>query len=72
MCSTLCQIGEERFTAPEILFNPEMIGDESQGVHELIVDSITKVDLDLRKDLYANIHLAGGSTLFKGNLFPFF
>ena len=29
-----------------------------------------KVDLDLRKDLFSNIYLAGGSTLFKGLVPP--
>jgi centractin len=76
------QVGVERFAAPELLFNPEMIGDESPGVHELLLESITKVDLDLRRDLFSNIYLAGGSTLFKGpssfflpfllSFFPFF
>lgn len=31
-----------------------------------MVDSINRTDLDLRKDLYANIVLSGGSTLTKG------
>jgi centractin len=31
-----------------------------------VVDSINRTDLDLRKDLYANIVLSGGSTLTKG------
>jgi hypothetical protein len=35
-------------------------------VHQIVVDSINRTDLDLRKDLYANIVLSGGSTLTKG------
>jgi centractin len=35
-------------------------------VHQIVVDSISRTDLDLRKDLYANIVLSGGSTLTKG------
>lgn len=31
-----------------------------------MIDSIRRVDLDLRKDLYANIVLSGGTTLTKG------
>ncbi|KAH8835740.1 actin-related protein [Flagelloscypha sp. PMI_526] len=60
------QLGAERFKAPEILFNPEIIGQEYAGVHQVVVDSITRVDLDLRKSLFSNIVLSGGSTLCRG------
>ncbi|KAG8907780.1 Actin-2 [Tulasnella sp. 403] len=60
------QLSSERFRAPEILFNPELVGQEYPGVHQVIVDSITRVDMDLRKNLYSNIVLSGGSTLCKG------
>lgn len=35
-------------------------------MHQIVVDSINRTDLDLRKALYANIVLSGGSTLTKG------
>lgn len=60
------KLGPERFRAPEILFNPELIGQEYAGVHQVIVDSIHRVDLDLRKSLFSNIVLSGGSTLCRG------
>ncbi|KUI74207.1 Actin-like protein [Cytospora mali] len=60
------QIGAERFRAPEILFDPEIIGLEYPGVHQIVVDAISRTDLDLRKALYSNIVLSGGSTLTKG------
>jgi len=60
------QLGTERFLAPEILFNPELIGQEYPGVHQVIVDSINRVDMDLRKALFSNIVLSGGSTLTTG------
>jgi len=60
------KLGMERFKAPEILFNPEQIGLEYAGVHQVIVDSINRVDLDLRKNLFSNIVLSGGSTLCTG------
>ncbi|KAK0387450.1 hypothetical protein NLU13_5762 [Sarocladium strictum] len=62
----ILKIGSERFRAPEILFNPELIGLEYPGVHQIVVDAITRTDLDLRKSLYSNIVLSGGSTLTKG------
>jgi centractin len=55
-----------RVRAPEILFRPDLIGCEFEGVHEVLVTSIQKSDLDLRKVFYQNIVLSGGSTLFKG------
>ncbi|POS84094.1 actin-like protein [Erysiphe pulchra] len=60
------KIGAERFRAPEILFDPEIIGLEYSGVHQIVVDAINRTDLDLRKSLFANIVLSGGSTLTKG------
>ncbi|KAJ1918261.1 centractin- actin- protein of the dynactin complex [Mycoemilia scoparia] len=60
------RIGTERFRAPEILFSPDIVGLEYPGVHQLIADSIERVDLDLRKNLYSNIVLSGGSTLIRG------
>jgi centractin len=60
------KIGAERFRAPEILFDPEIIGLEYPGVHQMLVDSINRVDMDLRKNLFANIVLSGGTTLTKG------
>jgi centractin len=62
------QLGSERYWAPEILFNPELIGMEDPGVHQVIVDSLNRTDLDLRKNLYGSIILSGGSTLCRGRL----
>ncbi|CAG8495467.1 4522_t:CDS:2 [Acaulospora morrowiae] len=59
------KLGNERFKAPEILFNPELIGQEYAGIHQVLVDSINRADLDLRKALFANVVLSGGSTLYK-------
>ncbi|KAJ6633838.1 Actin-related protein 1 [Pseudolycoriella hygida] len=59
-------IGPARFRAPEVLFRPDLLGDECEGIHEVLMFSIQKSDLDLRKILYQNIVLSGGSTLFKG------
>lgn len=59
-------IGNERFRAPEVLFNPSMIGLEAAGIHETTVNSILKCDLDIRRDLYGNVVLSGGSTMFPG------
>ncbi|ORX43614.1 Actin/actin-like protein [Piromyces finnis] len=60
------KLNTERYKAPEILFKPEIIGLEYPGIPQVIIDSITKSDLDLREKLYGSIVLSGGSTLFKG------
>ncbi len=60
------QIGNERFLCPETLFQPGFIGMESAGLHGTVYDSIMRCDVDIRKELYANIVLSGGSTLFPG------
>lgn len=59
-------IGAERFRCPEVLFQPSMIGMEAAGIHETTYNSIMKCDVDIRKDLYGNIVLSGGSTMFTG------
>jgi len=59
-------IGAERFRAPEVLFQPGFIGMEQEGVHALTFASIMKCDVDIRKDLYGNIVLSGGTTMYEG------
>lgn len=59
-------IGAERFRCPEVLFQPSMIGMEAAGIHETTYNSIMKCDVDIRKDLYGNIVLSGGTTMFPG------
>jgi len=57
-------IGNQRFRCPESLFQPMKLGKEYQGLHELTYNSIMKCDLDVRKDLYGNIVMSGGTTMF--------
>ncbi|XP_014323613.1 beta-centractin isoform X2 [Myotis lucifugus] len=63
---SMLDVGPARFRAPELLFQPDLVGDESEGLHEVLAFAIHKSDLDLRRTLFANIVLSGGSTLFKG------
>merc|ERR1712123_359830 len=39
---------------------------ESCGIHETTYNSIMKCDVDIRKDLYANTVLSGGTTMYPG------
>merc|ERR1711959_601938 len=59
-------IGNERFRCPEALFQPSFLGMESAGAHETTYNSIMKCDVDIRKDLYGNVVLSGGTTMFPG------
>jgi len=59
-------VGNERFRCPEVLFQPSLIGLEQEGIHQLTYQSIMKCDVDIRKDLYGNIVLSGGTTMFDG------
>nr|KAF6454520.1 actin gamma 1 [Rousettus aegyptiacus] len=59
-------IGNERFRCPEALFQPSFLGMESSGIHETTFNSIMKCDVDIRKDLYANTVLSGGTTMYPG------
>ena len=55
-----------RFRAPEALFQPSFLGLEAAGIHETTYNSIMKCDLDIRKDLYGNIVMSGGTTMYNG------
>lgn len=57
---------EERIKCPELLFNPIIAGKELDGIHKYTHDCIIKCDNDIRKDLFKNIVLAGGCTMFHG------
>jgi len=59
-------IGNERFRCAESLFQPSFLGMESVGIAEATYNSIMKCDVDIRKDLYANTVLSGGTTMFPG------
>ena len=59
-------IGMERFLAPECFFNPGVLGKELPPLDDIIVGAIGECEVDLRRELYSNIILSGGSTMFPG------
>lgn len=65
--STIYLIAESQaFKCPEALFQPsKIVGKELLGAHELTFQSILKCDSDIRKDLYGNIVIAGGTSMLK-------
>jgi actin-related protein len=58
-------VGSERFQCPEALFNPGYIGKDG-GLQECVFGAIKKCAMDTHKELFSNIVLAGGNTMFPG------
>ena len=48
------------------MFQPHLTGREQEGIADATFQTIMKADLDIRKDLYANVVLSGGTTMFPG------
>lgn len=61
-----CDVGYERFLAPEIFFSPDIHDPKHNTPLPVVVDqSIMAAPIDTRRSLYKNIVLSGGSTMFK-------
>jgi len=64
--TTVVDVGYERFLAPEIFFNPEIYSSDFLTPLPTIVDNVIQSSpIDVRRGLYKNIVLSGGSTLYK-------
>jgi hypothetical protein len=60
------EVGYERFLGPEIFFNPEIFSNDFRDPLSQVVDeTILKCPMDVRRKLYNNIVLSGGTTMFK-------
>ncbi|CAG8436697.1 16514_t:CDS:2 [Funneliformis caledonium] len=60
-------VGFERFLGPEIFFNPEIASSDFLTPLPNVVDNVIQsCPIDVRRGLYKNIVLSGGSTMFKG------
>lgn len=72
---TVCQ---ERLKCPQALFKPEILycevnnfahsveANKAIGIHEAIYEAINECDPSIMKDMYSNIILSGGNTMFDG------
>ena len=54
------------------MFQPSFIGCECAGIHEMVYNTIMKCPVEVRKDLWGNIVLSGGNTMFPGIADRFF
>lgn len=62
-------LNKERFIAGEMLFNPAVAGPEYahfDTLPKLVLKSIKSCSEDVKRDLYSNVILSGGATLFEG------
>eukprot|EP01084_Bolivina_argentea_P081072 146822_1 len=57
-------LNDEMLKVTECLFKPELIGLDGDGLHKILYQSINNVDVECRKDLYENIVISGGNTMF--------
>lgn len=59
-------LGSERFQCPEALFQPSLLGLDCGGIHQQVNDCIRECGLDMRRLLYFNIVLSGGTMMCPG------
>ena len=61
------EIQTERFQCPEALFRPSLIGmANTPGFHKAINNAINKCDTQIQDDLFGNVVLGSGNTMFPG------
>ena len=60
------ELGEEKILAPEILFNNKLNFSEYQTFDEMVFNSISKADINIKNKLYNTVILTGGNVLFRG------
>uniref|UniRef100_A0A0K8R4G6 Actin-related protein 3 n=1 Tax=Ixodes ricinus TaxID=34613 RepID=A0A0K8R4G6_IXORI len=59
-------VGYERFLGPEIFFHPEFSNpDFTTPISEIVDTCVQSCPIDVRRPLYKNIVLSGGSTMFR-------
>lgn len=63
---SVVRLSSERQEIPEIMFNPSLIGIDEKGIQECCFKSIMKTNTEIRSEMFSNIVLAGGNTLFEG------
>ena len=61
---SIVRLSTERYQIPEIMFDPKLIGLDQPGLHQNVFQSIMKSNTEIRAEMFKNIVLAGGNTLF--------
>lgn len=60
------EVGVEALLAPEVLFNPSLIGSESRGLCNVVLSTVGHVDMEARTTLLGHVVVSGGTTLMNG------
>lgn len=58
-------VGDEQIRASETLFTPSLMGSTSPGLPQIVYKTVMDCEYESRKDLMANIVVAGGTSLLK-------
>ena len=59
-------VGNERFRCAEALFQPSFLGMECGGIHEQLVAAVRRCPSEVHMEMYRNIVLSGGSSMYPG------
>ncbi|ETO11834.1 hypothetical protein RFI_25542 [Reticulomyxa filosa] len=59
-------VGTVQVKGPEIMFQPKLLNIDQTPVQDLVNESIMKCELAMRRELFNNIVLTGGNTMFSG------
>lgn len=59
-------LGKERFCSPEALFQPLLLGRAEPGLHKALFGAVMASEIDLRRNLFSNIVLSGGTAAMEG------
>lgn len=62
----MVKMTNDRFSVPEVLFNPSDIGINQAGIAEAIVQTILKCPPVFQRQLYSNIVVGGGNANLAG------
>jgi len=69
----IIEIGADRFKIPDLMFNASLLqimphmekldnlGHSLRGLPQMVIESINKCDVDIRRELFSSILLAGGT-----------
>ncbi|XP_072487600.1 actin-related protein 5 [Notamacropus eugenii] len=59
-------LGTERIRAPEIIFQPSLIGEEQAGIAETIQYVLDRYPKEIQEALVQNVFLTGGNVMYPG------
>jgi actin-related protein 2 len=59
-------VRDERFMAPEAIFNPAAVGKEEMSVPDLVIAALQEAPEDYRRELARNVVASGGTTMIPG------